>query len=198
MSESEKQLLALLKERAFKLGTFRLASGGTSSYYIDGKMVEVFSSSARLIGEVLYEHTKDLDLDAIGGLEVGAVPLTTAAVIGYDLRGRAMEGFWVRDEVKLHGTQKRIEGNLRRGSRVAIVDDVVTKGGSAVKAIDAVRDLGCEVVLVLALVDRLAGAAELFCEHGVTHYRPIFTVRDLGVNIDVRGPAERASVGGRD
>src|SRR6516162_3332036 len=71
MSESESQLLQLLKERAFQRGTFRLASGGTSDYYIDGKMIEVFSRSARLIGEVLYERTRDLNIDAIGGLEVG-------------------------------------------------------------------------------------------------------------------------------
>jgi orotate phosphoribosyltransferase len=181
MSEAEKQLLQLLKERAFQVGTFRLSSGGTSTYYIDGKMVEVFSRSARLIGEVLYERTQDLALDAIGGLEVGAVPLTAAAVIAYDLHGRSMEGFWVRDEVKRHGTQKLVEGNLKPGSRVAILDDVITKGGSSVKALEAVRDLGCEVVLVTALVDRLAGAAELFREKGVANYRPVFTIRDLGV-----------------
>lgn len=198
MTESEKQLLDLLKERAFKLGTFRLASGDTSDYYIDGKMVEVFSRSARLIGEVLYEYTKDLAIDAIGGLEVGAVPLTAATVIAYDLRGRSMEGFWVRDEVKRHGTQKLVEGSLRAGSRVAIVDDVVTRGGSALKAIETVRAMGCEVVLVVALVDRLAGAADLFREHGVASYRAIFTIRDLGVNAAVRGPAEPASCGRRN
>src|SRR3954471_15878204 len=109
-SDAEEQLLALLKERSLRFGNFRLASGGTSNYYIDGKMSEVFSRSARLIGEVLYERTKDLSIDAIGGLEVGAVPLTTATVIAYDLHGRTMEGFWVRDEVKKHGTQKLVEG----------------------------------------------------------------------------------------
>src|SRR5215831_16164891 len=139
MSESEQRLLQLLKERSLRFGTFRLASGGTSSYYIDGKMSEVFSRSARLIGEVLYERTRDLQIDAIGGLEVGAVPMTAAAVIAYDLHGREMEGFWVRDEVKKHGTQKLIEGNLKPGSRVAILDDVITKGGSSVKALEAVR-----------------------------------------------------------
>jgi len=181
MSESEKQLLELLKERAFQRGTFRLASGDTSDYYIDGKMIEVFSRSARLIGEVLYEHTQDLALDAIGGLEVGAVPLTTAAVISYDLHGRKMEGFWARDAIKRHGTQKLIEGKLRPGDRVAIVEDVVTRGGSSLKAVEAVQGLGCEVVLLVALVDRLAGAAELFRARGIVNYRSVFTIRDLGV-----------------
>lgn len=194
MSESEKQLLQLLKDRAFQLGTFRLASGGTSSYYIDGKMVEVFSRSTRLIGEVLYEHTRDLDVDAIGGLEVGAVPLTAAAVISYDLRGQVMEGFWVRDEVKQHGTKKLVEGNLKPGDRVVIVEDVVTQGGSALKAIKAVRALDCEVVLVVALVDRLAGAAEAFREHGITNYRAVFTIRDLGVTADAPEAAGHSAV----
>src|SRR5438876_5785015 len=103
MSAAETQLLNLLKERSFKRGTFRLASGGMSDYYIDGKMTEVYSEAVPLIGEILYERTNDLAIDAIGGLEVGAVPLTTAAVFSYHLHGRMMEGFWVRDEVKRHG-----------------------------------------------------------------------------------------------
>src|SRR5450759_3466889 len=106
MSTAETQLLELLKERSFKRGSFRLASGDVSDYYIYGKMTQVFSEAAHLIGETLYERTKDLAFDAIGGLEVGAVPLTTAAVISYHLHGREMEGFWVRSEVKQHGTKK--------------------------------------------------------------------------------------------
>ena len=185
MSDHEKLLLELIRERSFKRGTFRLASGGTSNYYIDGKTSEVFSEAAYLIGEVLYERTKDSQIDAIGGLEVGAVPLTTATVISYHLHGRKMEGFWVRDKSKEHGTKKLVEGNLKPGQRVAVIDDVVTKGKSTVKAIQAVREHGCEVVLVLALVDRLDGAEELFRAEGITDYRPVFTIRDLGVEPDV-------------
>src|SRR5262249_49331772 len=112
MSPAQTQLLEILQKRSFKRGTFQLASGGTSTYYIDGRMSAVFSQSARLIGEVLYEHTKDLNIRAIGGMEVGAVPLATAAVIAYDLHGKPMEGFWVRNQIKTHGTQKLVEGNL--------------------------------------------------------------------------------------
>jgi orotate phosphoribosyltransferase len=184
MTDTEQQLLAILKERSLRLGTFKLASGDTSNYYIDGRMTEVFSRGAYLIGEALYERTRDLDLAAIGGLAVGAVPLTAATVISYHLHGRSLEGFWVRDKVKTHGTQKLIEGNLQPGSRVAIVEDVVTRGESAVKAIEAVKEIGCHVVLVTALVDRLRGAAELFKQHGVTDYRPLFTIRDLGVPVE--------------
>ncbi len=135
MSPSETRLLELLKERSFRRGEFRLASGDKSDYFIDGKMTQVYSEAAFLIGEVLYEHTKDLAIDAIGGLEVGAVPLATAAVIGYHNHGRTMEGFWVRDKVKDHGTKKTVEGNLKPGSRVVIVDDVITRGNSAYKAV---------------------------------------------------------------
>jgi orotate phosphoribosyltransferase len=179
MSENEKRLLELLKERSFERGEFRLASGGTSDYFIDGKMTEVYSEGAYLIGEVLYEQTKDLDFDAIGGLQVGAVPLTTATAISYHRHGRPMEGFWVREEVKTHGTRKLVEGALPQGSRVVIVDDVVTKGGSAIKAVKAVREVGCEVVLILALVDRLQGAEELFRQNGIENYRAVYTIRDF-------------------
>ena len=181
MTDAEKQLLEYLKERALRFGQFTLASKKVSNYFIDGKMVQGYSRSARAIGEVIYEHTKDLAIDALGGQALGAVPLTTAAVIAYDLHGREMEGFWVREEKKDHGTEKKIEGALGEGTRVAILEDVVTTGGSSLKAIEAVRAKGCEVVFVLGLVDRLAGAAERFRENGVKEYRAVFTVRDLGV-----------------
>ena len=181
MSESESRLLQLLKDRSFRRGEFRLASGDKSNYYIDGKMTEVFSGGAYLIGEVIYEHTKNLNIDAIGGLETGAIPLTTAAVMSYYLHGQAMEGFWVRDRIKEHGTQKVIEGNLKESARVVIVEDVVTKGSSAIKAIEAVQKVGCEVVLVLAIVDRNRGAKELFRANGIGCYRPVFSLSDFGV-----------------
>jgi orotate phosphoribosyltransferase len=184
MTTAETKLLQLLKDRSFKRGQFRLASGGESDYYIDGRMTAVFSEAAHLIGEVLYERTRDLTFDAIGGLEVGAVPLTTAAVISYHLHGRRMEGFWVRDRTKSHGTRKVVEGNLQPRSRVVIVDDVITQGGSSLKAIKEVKELGCEVVLVLALVDRLQGAADLFRGEGVVNFQSVFTIRDFGVGVD--------------
>jgi orotate phosphoribosyltransferase len=181
MSETEARLLQLVKDRSFRRGTFRLASGGTSDYYIDGRMTALFSGAVPLIGEVLYERTKDLGIDAVGGLAVGAVPLTAAAVYAYALHGKSMEGFWVRNEIKRHGTQKLIEGNLPPHSRVVVVDDVFTQGTSAAKAVEGVREAGCEVVAVIALVDRLQGAAELFRGLGIDNYQAIFTIRDFGI-----------------
>jgi orotate phosphoribosyltransferase len=193
MSPAEARLLQLLKERSFQRGTFRLASGAVSDYYIDGRTATVSSEPAHLIGEVLYERTRGLDIHAIGGLEVGAVPLTAAAVISYHLHGRPMEGFWVRDKAKDHGTKKLIEGNLKPGSRVAIVDDVITTGSSSVKAIEAVRAYGCEAASAVCLVDRLQGAAAAFRTLGVESFQPIFTIRDFGVEVDARGEAEIAA-----
>jgi orotate phosphoribosyltransferase len=187
MTEVEQQLLELLKKRSFKRAEpgqhFILASGEKSEYFIDGKMTAVSSEGAELIGEVLYQWTRDAGIDAIGGLQVGAVPLTTAAVISYNRHGRPIEGFWVREEIKNHGTQKKVEGALRKGMRVAVVDDVFTRGGSTLKAVEAVRDFGCEVVRVLALVDRLRGAEELFRRNGITDYRTVFTIRDFGIQV---------------
>jgi len=184
MTPTEAQLLDILANRSFKRGTFKLASGGTSTYYIDGKMSQVYSRAAYLIGEVLFERTKDLAFDAMGGLEVGAVPLTTAAAISYHHHGRELEGFWVRDAAKAHGTKKLVEGRLEPGSRVVILDDVITRGTSSVKAIHAVREMGCEVVLVLALVDRLEGARQLFAQEGIERYQSIFTIEDFGVRVN--------------
>src|SRR4051794_18363448 len=152
MTDAEQRLLALIKERSFKQGDFLLASGDRSTYYIDGRMTVVYSEAAHLIGEVFYEHTRDLNIDAIGGLATGAIPLTTATIISYHLHGKSLEGFWVRDAVKAHGTQKVIEGNLKPGARVVIVDDVFTRGNSALKACEEVTKIGCQVVMVLALV----------------------------------------------
>ena len=180
MSDNEAKLLKFLEERSVRRGgPFHLASGEVSDYYIDGRMTAVCSEGAYLIGEILYQRTKDLGIDAIGGMEVGAVPLTTAAVISYHLHRLPMEGFWVRDKAKAHGTQKLIEGNLKAGMRVAVVDDVFTKGGSALKACEAVKEAGCEIVTVLAIVDRLQGAEQLFRDHGIANYQSIFTIRDL-------------------
>lgn len=193
-TRTEEQLLEVLVERSFKRGTFQLASGGASPYYIDGKMSEVYSKAAFLIGEVLFDRTKDIAFDAMGGLEVGAVPLTTAAAISYHHRGLKMEGFWVRDVAKAHGTKKLVEGGLKPGSQVIIVDDVITKGTSSLKAIMAVREMGCEIVLVLAMVDRLEGARQMFADEGVERYESIFTIRDFGVEVNDPAPT-RVAVG---
>lgn len=178
--EWRERLLGLIKERAVVRGDVVLASGQRSGYYIDGRMIAVSSEGAYWIGEAVYETTRDLEFDAIGGLAVGAIPIITSAVIGYHRHGRAMEGFWVRPQAKEHGLRKRIEGRLPQEARVVMVDDVVTSGGSTFQAIEEAEAQGAKVLRVVPLVDRLAGAAEAMAQRGY-RYQPIFTICDLGI-----------------
>uniref|UniRef100_A0A6M3K3F7 orotate phosphoribosyltransferase n=1 Tax=viral metagenome TaxID=1070528 RepID=A0A6M3K3F7_9ZZZZ len=165
-------------DRAFLRGDIVLSFGERSDYYIDMRMIEVTSEGAYLIGEVLFDQIKDLDFNAIGGLAVGAVPLVTSVVITCFHRGREVEGFWVREKAKGHGTRKLIEGNLPKNARVVIVDDVITSGQSVLKAIRTVEAEEAEILLVVSIIDRERGASKLFSSEGY-EYKPIFMKRDL-------------------
>jgi orotate phosphoribosyltransferase len=181
MNPSSRQtLLDLIKSRAVIHQEVTLASGQKSSYYIDARALFLHGPSAVLLGEAIYELTKDLQLDALGGPEVGALPLTVAATIHYARQGNAMEGFFVRKEAKQHGLQKRIEGILPANGRVAIIEDVMTTGGSAVTAVEAVRQAGAQVIAVIGVVDRLQGARERLESMGLV-FRPICTIRELSL-----------------
>jgi orotate phosphoribosyltransferase len=180
MSEiSRQRLLELFKTRAFSFGRFKLASGKESSYYVNSKKALFHSEAAALLGEALWERTRDLNIQAIGGLEVGAIPMATAAVVRYHQEGRALEGFFVRKQAKGHGSQDLLEGVLPAGARVAVVDDVLTTGGSVLQALAEVERLGGQVVTVICIVDRLEGAREKLA--GKYLYQPIFTIRDFGI-----------------
>jgi orotate phosphoribosyltransferase len=174
------RLLELFKTRAVSFGKFTLASGKQSSYYINSKKALFNSEVVGLLGEVLWDMTKDLKIQALGGLEVGAIPMATAAVLRYHLEGRPLEGFFVRKEVKTHGSQERIEGLLHHGDRVAVVDDVFTQGTSVLDAITEVEKRGALVVAVICIVDRLEGARERLAPR--YKYLPIFTIYDFGID----------------
>src|SRR6266404_7445481 len=124
------RLLEVFKERAFSFGRFTLASGKESTYYINSKKAIFHSEVVGLLGDVLFDMTKDLAIDAAGGLEVGAIPMAAVLAQRYHQEGRALEGFFVRKQPKGHGSQELIEGVLREGMRVAVLDDVLTTGGS--------------------------------------------------------------------
>lgn len=173
------RLLELFKARAFSFGNFTLASGKTSTYYVNSKKAIFYSEAVALLGEVLWEVTKDLNIQAMGGLEVGAIPMSAAAAARYHQAGRQLEGFFVRKQAKAHGSQERIEGVLEPGMRVAMVDDVLTTGGSVLQAIAEVEKRGGNIVAVVCIVDRLEGARELIAPK--YPYMPIFTIRDFGV-----------------
>jgi orotate phosphoribosyltransferase len=180
MAESSRaRLLELFKARAFSFGRFTLASGKESTYYINSKKALFNSEAVWLLGDVLWELTKDLDIQAMGGLEVGAIPMSTSAALRYHEEGRPLEGFFVRKQAKEHGSKQRVEGVVEPGMRVAMVDDVFTSGMSVLQAIEEVEKIGAKVVAVICIVDRLEGARERL---GTRYeYRPIFTIRDFGV-----------------
>src|SRR5262245_48379451 len=126
MPDARSQLLELFKSRAVAFGDFTLASGKKSTYYINSKKVLFHGEAIALLGELLFDSTKDLEFQAVGGLEIGALPMATAAVLRFQQVGRTLEGFFVRKQAKGHGSQERIEGRVAAGDRVVIVDDVLT------------------------------------------------------------------------
>jgi orotate phosphoribosyltransferase len=165
------ELGTLLVERAFQYsngtGPFILSSGETSKYYYDGKATSLLPSTLQRIGNALVDVILASGAEAVGGLELGSVPISTSVGLAALSRGRDLPTFVVRKARKGHGTRDLIaqaycpDGELLKpGRRVAIVDDVVTKGGSVRQAIDVVKDLGCQVVLVAVLVERHEGGGD--------------------------------------
>jgi orotate phosphoribosyltransferase len=177
--QSRSRLLELFKGRAVSFGKFTLASGKESTYYINSKKVLFNSEAVWLLGDILWDLTKDLNIQAIGGLEIGALPMATAAVLQYHAHGRQLEGFFVRKQTKDHGSQQRVEGVVPPGARVAVIDDVFTQGTSVLQAITEVERAGAEVVAVSCIVDRLEGARDRLASK--YRYLPIFTIGDLGI-----------------
>jgi orotate phosphoribosyltransferase len=152
MDSSRQELLRVLAGKSFRLGEFKLSSGGTSDYYIDCRTTTLDAKGARLTGKVFSDEIRRLGWKAraIGGLTMGADPIVTAvAVVSGEL-----DGFLVRKAEKQHGTGQRIEGFREKGARVVIVDDVCTTGASTVQAIEAAREFGFEIVGVMCLVER--------------------------------------------
>lgn len=172
------QLLRHIVEHAFKKGDFTLASGKKSNYYINGKMSTLDSRGAYLTARLFLAMIADDVPDAVGGLTLGADPIVGAMLSLAGLEDLSLRGFIVRKETKDHGTKSLVEGPLSNGDRVVIVEDVVTTGGSSLKAIAAVRDIGCTVSRVLAVVDREEGARDNLAAEKV-RLESIFTKTEL-------------------
>ncbi|MDZ4755350.1 MAG: orotate phosphoribosyltransferase [Phycisphaerae bacterium] len=183
------ELARLVNDKAIQRGTFTLASGRQSTYYCDGKLVSFAGDGVALIAEAILHEIRDLDIDAIGGMDMGATPIVSAVALRAHQLGKELPSFIVRkpSEVKAHGTKKNIEGPLPSApSRVVIVDDVVTSGGSILQAIDAVRERGHTVVLAISVLDRDGGGAEALKTKGVP-YRALVTISELGIVNDEPG-----------
>lgn len=166
------RLIEIVKQRSFQSGAeMKLASGRTSSFYFNMKPTMLHPEGAQLIGQLVCERLAGENVDMIGGLEMGAVPLASAVTAISSVQGAPLPAFFVRKQTKEHGTQALIEGlapdESLQGKRLVVVEDVTTTGGSALKAVDVLKQAGGEVALVLTIVDRLEGAGDAFAAAGV-------------------------------
>ena len=179
MDSARQKLLSTLAHKSFRLGEFKLSSGGTSDYYIDCRTTTLDAKGSRLAGEVFLEEIRQRGWKprAIGGLTMGADPI----VVAVSVVSGELDGFLVRKAEKQHGTGQRIEGFRDKGARVVIVDDVCTTGASTVQAIAAAREYGFEVVGVICLVEREEAKGRPHVEQAAAPapFVSIFTASDV-------------------
>ena len=179
MHSARQKLLTILAHKSFRLGEFKLSSGGTSDYYIDCRTTTLEAKGSRLTGEVFLEEIRQRGWNpqAIGGLTMGADPI----VVAVSVVSGELNGFLVRKAEKQHGTGQRIEGFREKGARVVIVDDVCTTGASTVQAIEAAREFGFEIVGAMCLVEREEAKGRPNVEKAVAPapFISIFTAKDV-------------------
>lgn len=172
-------LKELLRRKSIVRGNFTLASGKPSTYYIDCKLTTLDPEGAILVGHTVLDalEAESIQAEAIGGPPIGAHPIVTAVAAVSHLRGKPLPAFLIRKEAKSHGLEKQIEGPVKPGARVVIIDDVCTSGGSTIQTLDAVKAAGLEIVAVMSLVDReQGGSAKLRQQY---RYFPIFTAKEI-------------------
>jgi orotate phosphoribosyltransferase len=176
------KLFQHLKEKGFKKGKFLLTSGKESDFYIDCRPVTLHPEGAYLVGKLFFERLKSsLDkVRGVGGMTLGADPMATAVSLVSYLEGKSIPAFLIRKEAKKHGRGLWVEGiqNLPEGTGVAIVEDVVTTGGSTIKAIERAKEEGLQVIRVLAIVDRDEGGRENLMQYGY-EIESLFTRHDF-------------------
>ncbi len=181
--DARERLIEIVRERSFSTGSqTKLASGRSSTFYFNMKPTMLDPEGGYLIARLILERLRDTRADLVGGLEMGAVPLAVAACVVSQGHGRPVRAFFVRKQAKEHGARKLIEGlgpgETLAGKRVVVLEDVTTTGGSSMKAVEAVREDGGEVALVLTVVDRLEGATETFKAAGVP-FAALLTAADF-------------------
>lgn len=157
------RLIQMIAERSFQMSdtpSFRLASGKLSNYYVNCRLVTIDPEGMHLIGSLIYDKIKDIGIDVIGGPALGAIPIVDAVSMTAYHKGKYIKPFYVREQAKDHGIVRKIEGNIRKGERAVVVDDVITTGASTIRAIESARSEGLLVVKVITLVDREEGGRE--------------------------------------
>ena len=175
-----KTLMELIREQALQFGEFTLASGKQASYYLDCRKVTLDSRGARHIGEGMLDLLANDMPPLVGGMAIGADPITASILALAGMRDLSLRGVIVRKESKEHGTGRFVEGPYESGEELVIVEDVVTTGGSSLKAIERCEAVGLKVRRVLAIVDRLEGGQEAFSQRGY-ELTTLFTVKDFGI-----------------
>jgi orotate phosphoribosyltransferase len=183
MASAREELLRMLAEKSFRLGNFKLSSGGTSDYYIDCRLTTLDGEGALRTGETVLQEiqSRGWRAQAIGGLTMGADPIVVATSVISAQQGKAINGFLVRKAEKTHGTGQRIEGFREKPARVVVVDDVCTTGTSTIQAIEAAREYGFEVVGVLCLVEREEAGGRVNVEKAAAPapFISLFTANDI-------------------
>lgn len=179
--ESDRQsLIALIGDEAVFHGDFTLSSGKKATYYVDMRKLTLDHRAAPAIGRLVLDVVRDLDVDAVGGLTLGADPIANAVLHASVAAGTPVDAFVVRKEPKDHGRGRQIEGAEVAGKRVVIVEDTSTTGGSPLKAAQVVKDAGADVVAVVTVVDRKTGAQDAVEAAGF-EWRSIIDLDDLGL-----------------
>jgi orotate phosphoribosyltransferase len=173
-------LQRLIRDKALRFGDFTLASGKQAKYYLDCREVTLDAQGARLVGEGMLELLAGNMPDLVGGMAIGADPITAAILTLAGVRDIPLRGVMVRKEAKQHGTGKFVEGPFRAGESLVVVEDVVTTGGSSLLAIERCEAVGLKVRCVLAIIDRLEGGREAFAARGY-ELTTLFTVREFGI-----------------
>ncbi len=183
MDNARTKLLQMLAEKSFRLGNFKLSSGGTSDYYIDCRLTTLDAAGAVATGEAVLEeiHERGWNANAIGGLTMGADPIVVATSVISAQQGTPINGFLVRKAEKTHGMGQRVEGFREKGARVVIVDDVCTTGASTIQAIEAAREFGFDVAGVLCLVERQEAGGRVNVEKAAAPatFIALFTANDV-------------------
>ncbi|NPA39903.1 MAG: orotate phosphoribosyltransferase [Thermodesulfobacteria bacterium] len=177
----KEMLLNYILERAFIYSPENpivLSSGRTSPYYIDCRKITLFSESFDIVGELFWQEVKYLGVDAVAGMSLGADPIVGAVLAKAAEENYPLEGLLVRKEPKSHGTRRQIEGNVRDGMMGVVVEDVVTTGGSVLKAVKALEQEGVNVLKIIALVDREEGGREAIEEKGY-QFQAFFTLKEI-------------------
>lgn len=165
--EKREKLRKIIENVALSTGeAVTTTSGLSTSFYFDMRPLGLHGDSAALVGELMAEKLNELQFDSFGGMESGAIPITAAIAASWAYKKEA-RGFFVRKKEREHGKGKRIEGNFKSGDTVVMIEDVATTGGSIIKAADAIREMGGNVIEAIVIVDRMQGAEEHLAEAGI-------------------------------